>query len=234
MTRTARPVFIAVVVAVVVLAATIGATLVLRKVRETAAQQPTTSAHPAPNPSTGPVQLCGQTECVKLTSVSMPQFKETVELLADGKGHFARLRITSDRGAVIFSSQIDTVNAHSITCEEGQTSACLLQGQQDGADTIGEVYLDDAGTWRQTAIPFGSDAGYLALRDVDGDGTPDVVTTQRRCGDNPPDSCTKVAAAVFQLTGKEIGCTVTYATPQQLPGWPVVAPAAAKLSACPS
>jgi len=233
-TRTSKPVFIAVVVAVLVLGATLGATLVLRQLRETAAEQPAPSA-PAPNPSTGPVQLCGQVECVKLTSVSMPQFKETVELLADGKGRFARLRITSDRGAVMFSSQIDTVNAHSITCEEGKTSACLLQGPDgNDSDLIGEVYTDDAGAWRQTPIPFGSDAGYLALRDVDGDGTPDVVTTQRRCGDDPPASCTKVAAAVFQLVGDPIGCTVTYAAPQQLPGWPDVAPVASKLSACPS
>jgi hypothetical protein len=227
-------VFIAVVVAVLVLGATLGATLVLRQLRETAAAQPATSA-PPPNPSTGPVQLCGQAECVKLTTVAMPQFKETVELLADAKGHFARLRVTSDRGAVMFSSQIDAVDAHSITCEEGKISACLLQGPDgDGTDLIGEVFTDDAGAWRQTSIPFGSDAGYLALRDVDGDGTPDVVTTQRRCGDDPPASCTKVAAAVFQLMGDPIGCTVTYATPQQLPGWPEVAPAASKLAACPS
>ncbi|QUQ70885.1 hypothetical protein [Kutzneria sp. CA-103260] len=234
MTKTAKPVFVAVVVAVLVLAATLGATLVLRQLRETAARQPAPSA-PGPNPSTGPAQLCGQVECVKLTSVAMPQFKETVELLADGKGHFARLRITSDRGAVMFSSQIGTVTQHSITCEEGKTSACLLQGPDgDNTDLIGEVYTDDAGAWRQTPIPFSSDAGYLALRDVDGDGTPDVVTTQRRCSDDPPASCTKIAVAVFQLMGDPIGCTVTYATPPQLPGWPEVAPDASKLSACPS
>jgi hypothetical protein len=170
---------------------------------------------------------------VKLASVSMPQFKETVDLLADGKGHFARLRISSDRGAVMFSSQIETVDPHSITCEEGRTSACLLQGA-DGADVIGEVYTDDGGTWRQNPIPFSSDAGYLALRDVDGDGTPDVVMVQRRCGDDPVASCTKVAAAVFQLMGDAIGCSVTYATKEQLPGWPEVAPTASKLSECPS
>src|SRR5262249_25597162 len=128
---------------------------------------------------------------------------------------------------------IDTVDAHSISCEEGKASACLLQGK-DGADALGEVYIDDGGTWRQTPIPFSSDAGYLALRDINGDGTPDVVTTQRRCGDNAPDSCTKVAAAVFQLTGDEIGCTVTYAAKDQLPGWPDVAPVVSKLSECPS
>lgn len=233
MTRTSRPVVVAVVVAVVVLLAVLGTTLVMRQLREAAAQPATTGTRPAPSPSTGPIQLCGQAECVKLTSVSLPQFKETVDLLADGKGHFARLRVSSDRGAVMFSSQIETVTAKSITCEEGKTSACLLQGL-DGTDLIGEVYADDAGTWRQAQMPFGSDAGYLALRDIDGDGTPDVVTTQRRCGDNPPASCTKVAAAVFQLTGDELGCSVTYATKEQLPGWPNVAPAASKLSECPS
>ena len=233
MTRASRPVLIAVVVAVLVLAATIGAALVLRQLRDTAARQPDVGTRQAPNPSTGPAQLCGQAECVKLTRVSMPQFKETVDLLADGKGHFARLRVTSDRGAVMFSSQLATVDAHSITCEEGKTSACLLQGM-DGTDLLGEVYTDDAGMWQQTPKPFSSDAGYLALRDVDGDGTPDVVTTERRCGDDPPASCTKVAAAVFRLTGDEMGCTVTYATKEQLPGWPDVAPAPSKLSECPS
>ncbi len=241
MTKTSKPVFIAVVVAVLVLAVTLGAALVLRQLRDTASvrQSAGESGHsvPEPNPSTGPAQLCGQVQCVKLTSVSMPQFKETVDLLADGKGHFARLRITSDRGAVMFSSQLGAVTSHSITCEEGKISGCLLQGPDDGGtatDLIGEVYTDDAGAWKQTSIPFGSDAGYLALRDVDGDGTPDVVTIQRRCGDNPPDSCTKVAVAVFQLMGDPIGCTVTYATQEQLPGWPDVAPLASKLSACPS
>ena len=231
MTRTSRPVLVAVVVAALVLACAIGATLVLRHLRESTAQ-PTTSATSSP-PSTGPVQLCGQTACVKLASVAMPQFRETVDLLADGQGHFARLRITSDRGTVLFSSQLAAVTAHSITCEEGKTSACLLQGM-DGSDVIGEVYTDDGGTWRQAAIPFSSDAGYLALRDVNGDGTPDVVTTQRRCGDNAPASCTKVVAAVYQLTGDEIGCSVTYASKEQLPGWPTVAPVASKLSECPS
>ena len=236
MTKTSKPVFVAVVAAVLVLAATLGAALVLRQLRENAAAQPSASGSPAPNPSSGPAQLCGQAECVKLTSVAMPKFKETVDLLADGKGHFARLRITSDRGTVMFSSQIGTVNAHSITCEEGKTSACLLQGPDgSGTDLIGEVYTDDVNGWKQTPIPFGSDAGYLALRDVDGDGTPDVVTTQRRCGDNPPASCAKVAVAVFQLLGDPIGCTVTYTAPDQLPGWPDdIAPLASKLSACPS
>lgn len=233
MTKTSKPVIVAVVVAVLVLVAALGTTVVMRQVREAAAQPVTTGTAPVSNPSTGPVQLCGQAECVKLTSVSMPTYKETVDLLADGKGHFARLRITSERGAVMFSSQLDTVNAHSITCEEGKTSACLLQGQ-DGSDLIGEVYADDGGTWRQAPMPFSSDAGYLALRDVDGDGTPDVVTTQRRCGDDPPASCTKVAAAVFQLLGDTIGCTVTSATKEQLPGWPDVAPTGTKLSECPS
>jgi hypothetical protein len=233
MTKTSKPVIVAVVVAVLVLVAALGTTWVMRQMREAALTPAVTTGGPAPGPSTGPAQLCGQAECVKLTIVSMPTYKETVELLADGKGHFARLRITSDRGAVMFSSQLDTVGAHSITCEEGKTSACLLQGA-DGADLMGEVYADDAGTWRQTPIPFSSDAGYLALRDINGDGTPDVVTTQRRCGDDPPDSCTKIAAAVFQLTGDEIGCTVTYATKEQLPGWPDVTPVASKLSECPS
>jgi hypothetical protein len=225
-------VVVAVVVAVVVLAAAIGTTLVMRQLREAAAR-PTTSTAPGPTTPTGPVQLCGQAACVKLASVSMPQFKETVELLADGRGQFAQLRISSERGVVSFSSQVRNVTGHSITCEEGKTSACLLQGKDD-AEVIGEVYVDNGGVWTQSAVPFGSDAGYLALRDVTGDGTPDVVMTQRRCGDNPPASCTKVAAAVFQLTGDEVGCTVTYATPQQLPGWPDVAPAPGKLGQCAS
>ncbi|GAA3434428.1 hypothetical protein [Kutzneria kofuensis] len=231
MTRASRPVFVAVVVAVLVFAAAIGTTLVMRQLR--AAKAASTSTQPAPTAPTDPVQLCGQAPCVKLTSVSMPQFKETVDLLADGKGHFARLRITSDRGAVLFSSQVPTVDAKSITCEEGRTSACLLQGK-DGGDLIGEVYTDDGGTWRQTPIPFSSDGGYLALRDVNGDAVPDVVTTQSRCDDNAPASCTKVAVAVFQLTGEEIGCSVAYASPRQLPGWPDVTPNPAKLSECPS
>lgn len=234
MTRASRPVLIAIVLAVLVLAAAIGTTLVMRQLREAGAASTSTQPAPtAPTAPTDPVQLCGQTPCVKLTSVSMPRFKETVDLLADGKGHFARLRITSDRGAVLFSSQVPTVDAKSITCEEGKTSACLLQGK-DGTDLIGEVYTDDGGTWRQTPIPFSSDGGYLALRDVNGDAVPDVVTTQSRCDYNAPASCTKVAVAVFQLTGDEIGCSITYASPQQLPGWPDVTPNAAKLSECPS
>jgi hypothetical protein len=230
--RASRPVYVAVVVAVLVLAAAIGTTLVMRQLREAAAA-PSVGTQLAPTAPTGPVQLCGDAACVKLTSVAMPRFKETVDLLADGKGRDARLRITSDRGAVLFSSQIATVNAKSITCEEGKTSVCLLQGK-DGEDLIGEVFTDDGGTWRQTQPPFSSDGGYLALRDVNGDAVPDVVTTQRRCGGNAPASCTKVAVAVFAPAGEEIGCTASYASPQQLPGWPDVTPDPSKLTECPS
>ncbi|MFC0544305.1 hypothetical protein [Kutzneria chonburiensis] len=232
MSRASRPVYVAVVVAVLVLIAAIGTTVVMRQLREAAAA-PSTTPQPAPTASTGPVQLCGQAPCVKLTSISLPQFGETVDLLADGKGHDARLRITSDRGAVLFSSQIAIVDAKSITCEEGKPSVCLLQGK-DSAGLIGEVFTDDNGTWRQTQPPFSSDAGYLALRDVNGDGVPDVVTTQGRCGDNAVASCTKVAVAVFQATGEEIGCSATYNSPQQLPGWPTVRPDPSRLVECQS
>ena len=233
MSRASKPVYVAVVAAVLVLIAAIGATVVMRQLRE-AAVAPSTSGPPAPTASTGPVQLCGEAPCVKLTSVSMPKYGETVDLLADGKGHDARLRITSERGAVLFSSQIATVDAKSITCEEGRTSVCLLQGK-DGVDLIGEVFTDDGGTWRQTQPPFSSDAAYLALHDVNGDAVPDVVTMQSRCGDTAPASCTKVAVAVFQPAGAEIGCSATYASPQQVPGWPEeVTPDPARLSECPS
>ncbi|MFC0439112.1 hypothetical protein [Kutzneria buriramensis] len=231
MTRTSRPVVIAVVAAALVLVAALGTTVVMRQLRSAAGESGQGTRVDAGPATPEQVQLCGQAACVKLASVSMPQFKETVELLADGKGQSARLRITSDRGTVVFSSQIPTVVGKSITCEEGKTSACLLQGPQDGG-VVGEVYVDKAGAWSQTAMPFGSDAGYLALRDVDGDGTPDVVTVQRRCGDNPAASCTKVVADVFQLTGDEVGCSAVYARPQDLPGWPEVAPS--KLSECSS
>jgi hypothetical protein len=230
--RASRPVYVAVVVAVLVLVAATGTTVVMRQLREAAAT-PTPSSQPASTAPTGPVQLCGEAPCVKLTSIALPQYGETVDLLADGKGHDARLRITSDRGAVLFSSQIVSVDAKSITCLEGRPSVCLLQGK-DGVDLIGEVFTDDNGTWRQTQPPFSSDAGYLALRDVNGDGVPDVVTTQRRCADNASASCTKVAVAVFQATGEEIGCTASYPSQQQLPGWPAVIPDPSRLGECPS
>ncbi|HTI20793.1 MAG TPA: hypothetical protein VL652_07355 [Kutzneria sp.] len=232
MSRASRPVYVAVVVAVLVLVAVIGTTVVMRQLREAAAA-PSTSPQPVPTASTGPVQLCGQAPCVKLTSIALPQYGETVDLLADGKGHDARLRITSERGAVLFSSQIATVDAKAITCQEGRPTVCLLQGKQ-GADLIGEVFTDDNGTWRQTQPPFSSDTGYLALRDVNGDGVPDVVTTQGRCPDNAAASCTRVAVAVFQATGEEIGCTATYNSPQQLPGWPEVRPDPSRLFECQS
>jgi len=139
--RASRPVYVAVVVAVLVLVAVIGTTVVMRQLREAAAA-PSTSPQPVPTASTGPVQLCGQAPCVKLTSIALPQYGETVDLLADGKGHDARLRITSERGAVLFSSQIATVDAKAITCQEGRPTVCLLQGKQ-GADLIGEVFTDD-------------------------------------------------------------------------------------------
>jgi hypothetical protein len=230
--RASRPVVVAVVVAMLVLVAAIGTTVVMRQLREAAAA-PSTSAQPAPTAPTGQVQLCGEAPCVKLTSIALPQFGETVDLLADGKGHDARLRITSDRGAVLFSSQIGTVDAKALTCQQGQPSVCLLQGKDD-AELIGEVFTDDNGTWRQTQPPFSSDAGYLTLRDVNGDSVPDVVTTQGRCGDDAPATCTKVAVAVFQATGEEIGCTATYNSPQQLPGWPDVRPDPSRLTVCPS
>lgn len=229
MTRASRPVVVAIVVAAVVLLATLGSVVVLRQLRA-AATHPGTSTPAQPSDPT-PEFNCGQGKCVSLATTSIGN--ETVHLVSDSQGRFGHLQIVGPNGPSVFSSNIAVLTANSLSCATGKVSACLLQGM-DGTDTLGEIYVDRNGVWSATATPFSSDAGYLALRDVNGDGTPDVVTVQRRCGDVPAAGCTKVAIQVFQVTGDEMGCSVTYSSTGRLPGWPTVTPTAAQLRTCPS
>ena len=133
-------------------------------------------------------------------------------------------RITQSTGA--------RLTADSLQCVAGATSVCLVRGNsQDG--TSGEVLVGRSGVWSRAEIPYVSSAGYLALRDVDGDGVPEVVAVQQDCGDGAAGGeCQRVFAEVFTLSGNEMGCTRSVGGKAALPGWPVVAPVPAQLRSC--
>jgi hypothetical protein len=178
---------------------------------------------------------CDRGPCLPLTSQQVGG--DTVDLLADASGASGRLRVAGSAASNIFETRITQstgarLTADSLQCVAGATSVCLVRGNsQDG--TSGEVLVGRSGVWSRAEIPYFSSAGYLALRDVDGDRVPEVVAVQQDCGDGAPGGeCQRVFAEVFTLSGNEMGCTRSVGGKAALPGWPVVAPVPAQLRSC--
>src|SRR5262249_52184081 len=109
------------------------------------------------------------------------------------------------------------LSASSLQCVPGSRSVCLVHGPIPGGE-FGEVIVGRSGKWDATDKLYFSDAGYMALADIDGDNTADVVTAQQG-----------FFAQVFAVNGTELGCTKTVAKLAQLPGWPTIKPTKAQL-----
>jgi hypothetical protein len=200
--------------------------------------------HPAGSDAAGGTQAppaqnaalqCDRGPCQTLTNQRVGA--DTVDLLADASGASGRLRVSGSAVSNIFETRITQstgakLTAGSLQCVAGATSVCLVRGDsQDG--TSGEVLVGRSGVWSRAEIPYFSSAGYLALRDVDGDAVPEVVAVQRDCDDSTSSGdCQRVFAEVFTLSGNEMGCTRSVGGKAALPGWPVVGPTPAQLRTC--
>jgi hypothetical protein len=207
-------VIVTAVVALLVVAGALGGAAYLR-VKSEAQSIPTPTAPP---PATA--TACHTEPCHVLASASVGSTQ--IDLVADGGDHSGRLRIggdlfiestITDRGAVL--------TGNSLQCVAGPTSACLIRGDLTPGGTLGEVVVGRSGKWQLTAQPYLSNAGYLALTDVTGEGTPEVIVAQRG-----------FYVQVFPLDGSNPTCTKPVAKLNQLPGWPTVKPPTAQLKPC--
>ncbi|GAA0597180.1 hypothetical protein GCM10010174_10710 [Kutzneria viridogrisea] len=232
--RAPRAVLVTLVAATVVVVAMAAVAVLFVRFRGTAAA-PVTSTQEPQAPKAQPLR-CGAQECTQLAVAKLGT--ETVELLADAQGRAGRVRIESAAGSSVFETtgiqdNKSALTSRSLECVPGASPVCLVRISQNG-ESLGEVFVGRSGVWSRGESTYASTDDYLALRDITGDGTPEVVAVQLSCGDNPAPSCTKAFAQVFTLSGDEIGCTRVYPANTQLPGWPTVAPSRAQLGTCPS
>jgi hypothetical protein len=215
--RSSKSVLFTVLLSVLVAAGAVGGAALLRDRQEPPAPTPAGSATQPP-PSTCRIEPCQVLASTTVISTS-------VELLADAGNRSGRLRIGGSASTRVIESTITsrgvTLTASSMQCVAGPMSACVIRGALDGG-IAGEVVVGRSGKWNMTERPYFSDAGYLALVDVTGDGSPEVVTVQQG-----------VFAQVFAINGDELGCTRAYARLNQLPGWPAVKPDKTQLKPCP-
>ena len=181
---------------------------------------------------------CGSGPCQVLASEKVGD--ASIDLLADSTGEHGKVRIVNGGASVVFETTITTMGVrltkNSLTCDGGANPACLMSGSYDQG-VVGEVFVSRGGNWRSTEKPYFSDAGSIVLSDVIGDSTPEVVRVRHDCGDSGISTATcqvkPVYAEVFDLSGKQLGCTKKYTAPAQIRGWPEVRILPNELRACP-
>lgn len=220
--RTPISVVVTIVVSLVVAAGAV-AGAALTRADSSAAGPPKRSAPPT---SSSGSQVdssgCKRAPCTVLGTVVVAG--STVDLVADAGGTSGRLRIGGPGAGRVIETTITKqlgvkLTGSSLQCMAGSISACLIRGGYDGG-VAGEVVVGRSGTWSQLENRFQSDAGYLALSDVSGSASPEIVAVQHDC---PGDSrCTgRVFAQVFDARGAELGCTRHhYAKLANMPGYP--------------
>ncbi len=228
--RAPRSVLLTAVLAAVVAFGAFGAVYVLRPKPEPVGGA---AAEPA---SVTPVS-CGTGPCRKLAAVTVGG--EPVELLADAGGMGARVRIGPEPGTVLdltISSLGVKLDSNSLRCVDGTSPACLVRGSDDHG-TYGELLVAGGGSWVAAGKPYLSDAGTLALNDVNADGKPDVIVVRHECPGAEPGTpkcaAAPVLAEVYEQTGRLLGCTMKVTSPSRLRGWPEVKPVKSDLRTCP-
>jgi hypothetical protein len=193
-------------------------------------------ASPGPASTSGAgLDGCMVPRCTVLRSTSVAG--TTVDLVADRDATSGRLRIGGAGSSEVFEVTITTMGAvlgpESLQCLPGLPSACLVRGQFPQG-VIGEVVVGRSTKWNELAQPFQSDAGYLALADVNGDNSADVLVAQHRCDRTVTPDCanTQVFVRVYDMQSQDLGCTRNYSRLESLPGWPTVTLTAAALDPC--
>jgi hypothetical protein len=223
---------VATVLAVLVTAGALAGAAAIRWRAADAAGTPPTSEKP---PTTGVgVNGCLKDPCTVLASTTVGG--SGVELVADAGATSGRLRIGGFTSSQVIETTITgmgvTLTADSLQCVPGGPAACLIKGKH--ADGLaGEIVVGRSGNWSAVEKPFLSDAGYLALGNVDGDSAPEVLAAQHDCGNADADCAARpVFLQVFTYTGTAVGCTKNYPRLDKLPGWPTVHVAARELNPC--
>jgi hypothetical protein len=223
-----RSVVITAVLAAVATAAALVTVVMLRP-------KPEDALASAGDPASAPASECGQGPCRVLASASVRG--TTVDLLADADGGNGRFRSGGAGSGALIETMLTAMgvrlSADSMRCVSATVSACLLRGTRDGG-TLGEVLVSRANDWRSAEKPYFSDAGDITLGNVTGDDSPEVIVVKHECASSGGGRCafTPVYAEIFDLGGRQVGCTRKYSTASQMRNWPDIRPAATDLRAC--
>ena len=220
--RTPTSVVVTIVLALLVAAGSVTAAALLRPSNRSTAP-PSRSSTPAPGPDQGiEASACKHEQCKVLGTRVIAG--STVDLVANAGGTTGWLRIGDTGSGRVIKTTITKLGVKltgsSLQCLAGTIAACLIRGQYEGG-VAGEVIVGRSDTWSPLENQFRSTAGYLALSNVDGDASPEIVAVQYDCDGG--DTCTSgpVYGQIFQANGTELGCTRHhYAKLENLPGYP--------------
>lgn len=233
--RAPRSVLVTVLVAAVVTAGVLIAVAALRS----RAGAPV-GAGPGADPAgaiTPPNSNCGPAACVQVASATVNGTE--VALLAAPDGGSGHLRLGFDPSHATVETTITSIGARlgpdSLRCVDGTIIVCLVRGVTEGG-LVGEVLAYRGESWRGPEKPFFSDAGNISLSDATGDNSPDVIVVRHECPGSQPGSAkcgaAPVLASVFDLAGRQLGCTKKYPSPSNLRGWPDIRLTKAELRGC--
>jgi hypothetical protein len=194
---------------------------------------PTTSQKP---PASGVVGVSGclVEPCKVLATTTVGG--TVVERVADAGARSGRLRVGGPTsGSVIEATITDMgvmLSQDSLQCIAGGPMACLVKGEHEGG-VAGQIIVGRSDKWSALEKPYVSDAGYLALANVDGDVAPEILAAQHDCG-NADTNCSArpVFVQVFAIAGPVVGCTKDYPRLDKLPGYPAVKITTAALTPC--
>jgi hypothetical protein len=231
-----RAVVVAVTLAALVAAGALGGAAVLRWRATHAAGMPTTSVKPPAAGAVGP-SGCLKDPCQVVASATVGG--TVVDLVADAGGTSGRLRVGGpNSGSVIEASITDmgvTLTSDSLQCAAGGLAACLIKGKHDGG-IAGQVVVGRSGYWSAQDQRYISNAGYLAVANVDQDSVPEILAAQRDCAGTDPAACAAkpVFIQVFSINGKVVGCTRNYPRLDKVPGYPAVQVTKPQLVPCPT
>ncbi len=231
--RVPRSMIVATVLAVLVTAGALAGAVAIRWRAADAAGTPLTSEK-SPTTSSVGVDGCLKEPCTVLKTTTVGG--TTVELLADAGGTSGRLRIGGVSSGEVIEATITGMGVkltdESLQCVPGGPAACMIKGKHQNG-LAGQVVVGRSGNWSPVEKPFLSDAGYLALGNVDSDSAPEVLAAQHDCGNADTDCASRpVFLQVFKYTGTVLGCTKNYPRLNRLPGHPNVHVAQPELSPC--
>jgi hypothetical protein len=205
--RTPRSVIVTVVLAVLVTAGALGSAGAIRWREARSASPPTTSTK---TPAVG-VSGCLAEPCQVLARTTVGG--TSVELVADDGARSGRLRVGGPTSGTVIQATITdqgvVLTQDSLQCIAGGPAACLIKGEHDGG-IAGQVVVGRSDKWSLTEDTYISDAGYLAVANINGDASPEILAAQR--------SGSAVFMQAFTITGNVIGCTKDYPKLDKLPG----------------
>lgn len=223
--RAPRSVRITVLVAALVAVVALGAVLLMRVQADRAEAD---RSVPEGQVAVDAAARCGDQPCEVLTS--LPVHGETVELLTDVQGKHGKLRIFGGGTSTVIETAFGPLGVRldqsSLACVAASTSACLVFGEErDGV--AGQLVINRGEGWRAVEEPYFSDAGYVGLAQVSDDDAAELLVLKcvRECAAG-------VLVEVYALDGSGTGCTVTYGSKDQVPGWPDVKVAEDDLRPC--